>query len=164
MDKFKVIYGSSTGNTERAARKIAAALGVEALNVANATSADFDAELLIIGSSTWGLGELQDDWSSRVHLLTPANLQGKRVAVFGTGDQSGFSDTFCDAIGILATRAEEAGALLIGQTSATGYLHTSSLAERAGFFCGLALDDDNQPEKTAGRITAWVEQLRSELK
>ena len=110
MDKFKVIYGSSTGNTERAARKIAAALGVEALNVANATSADFDAELLILGSSTWGLGELQDDWSSRVHLLTPANLQGKRVAVFGTGDQSGFSDTFCDAIGILATRAEEAGA------------------------------------------------------
>ena len=53
-----------------------------------------------------------------VNLLEQADLKGKLVAVFGLGDQSGFADTYCDAMGILAQKAKERGALLIGQTSA----------------------------------------------
>ncbi len=156
MDKVKVIYGSTTGNTENAARRIADAFGVEPIPAARAAAADFNAELLILGSSTWGMGELQDDWMEAVSLLENADLSGKKVAVFGTGDQNGFADTYCDALEILADKAEAAGATLVGETSAADYI-----VSREGGFCGLALDDDNEPEKTDGRIAGWIEKLKS---
>ena len=58
-----VIFGSSMGNAEEAANKIAANLGIDTVLNISETSADeingFDK--LIIGSSTWGSGDLQDD-------------------------------------------------------------------------------------------------------
>ena len=30
-------------------------------------------------------------------------------------------------------------------------------------FCGLALDDNNESEKTSSRIGAWVEKLKAHL-
>ncbi len=160
MDKVKVIYGSTTGNTETAAQQIAGAFGVAAINIANAKADDFLADLLILGSSTWGLGELQDDWISGVAYLSKADLTGKKVAVFGTGDQSGFADTFVDALGIIAGVAKSRGAEIVGETSTEGYTHSGSAAESDGKFCGLALDDNNEPEKTPARIAAWVAALK----
>lgn len=162
MDKVKVIYGSTTGNTESAAQQIASAFGVKAINIPAATADDFtSAELLILGSSTWGYGELQDDWESGIAILEGLNLSGKKIAVFGMGDQTGFCDTYCDAIAIIAKKAQEQGATLVGQTSAANYHHSSSLADVNGTFCGLALDDNNEPEKTSDRITAWVAELKT---
>ena len=160
MTDVKVIYGSSTGNTENAARAIAEAFGTEAVNVANAKPEDFNASLLILGTSTWGLGELQEDWAAGITMLDSIDLTGKKVALFGLGDQCGFADTFVDAMGILADKALERGAVLIGETSSEGYQHTCSAAEKEGIFRGLALDDSNEPEKTPGRIAAWIKQLR----
>lgn len=31
-----------------------------------------------------------------------------------------------------------------------------------GTFCGLALDEDNEDDKTENRIKAWVKQLKGE--
>lgn len=156
----KVIYGSTTGTTESVAQQIAAALGTEAINVANASAADFAADLLVLGSSTWGYGELQDDWAANISLLENADFTGHKVAVFGMGDQSGFSDTYCDAMGIIAEKAKASGATLVGATSAAGYEHSASVADQGGTFCGLALDDTNQPDKTAERIAAWVAEIQ----
>lgn len=63
MNATIVIYGSSTGTCEAIAEKIASKLGCEALNVQDLT-ADIVAanQNLILGTSTWGAGELQDDW------------------------------------------------------------------------------------------------------
>ena len=163
MANVKVIFGSTTGTTESAAAEIAAAFGVQAINIANASAADFQADLLILGSSTWGVGELQDDWAAKIGLLEHADLKGKLVAVFGLGDQSGFADTYCDAMGILAQKAKGQGATLVGQTSSEGYGHSSSAAEEGRMFCGLALDDNNESDKTSSRIGAWVEQLKQHL-
>ena len=160
MANVKVIYGSSTGNTESAAAVIAGAFGTEAINITNAKPEDFEAGLLILGSSTWGLGELQDDWATGIAMLDGIDLTGRKVAVFGLGDQSGFGDTFVDAMGILADKAKERGAVLVGETSAEGYAHTASSAEKDGKFCGLALDDNNEPDKTADRISQWVGLLK----
>ena len=63
MKKTVVVYGSSTGTCQSIAETIANKLGAEALDVAN-FNADVVAENenLLIGTSTWGAGELQDDW------------------------------------------------------------------------------------------------------
>ena len=136
----------------------------ESADLANdAEMEDFEADLLILGSSTWGLGELQDDWLSGIAMLDSLDLTGRKVAVFGLGDQNGFPDTFADAMGILAEKAEERGAAIIGETSSAGYAYSISAAEKDGRFRGLALDDNNEPEKTPDRIGRWVEQLKAAL-
>ena len=62
-----IFYASSTGNTQRAAERILENLGgkevVAIYNVADGNIAKMsEYEKLIIGTSTWGDGDLQDDW------------------------------------------------------------------------------------------------------
>ena len=159
-----VIYGSTTGMTAEVAANIASALGAECLNVAE-VSADtltgFDA--LVLGSSTWGAGDLQDDWEANIGVLEGASLAGKKVAVFGTGDSLGFADTFCDAMARLRDAAAAAGATIVGVGPVEGYDGIASRVFENGKFIGLPLDVTNQPELTDSRVAAWVGKLRTEL-
>ena len=139
MDKVHVIYGSTTGMTEAVAGKIAEALGAQAFNVNAADSSAFDAELLILGSSTWGIGDLQDDWAAKLDEVK-GNFAGKKVAVFGLGDSQGFADSFCVAAETIANAAKDAGATLVGDI--------------------LKLDDTNEADQTDGKIAAWIETIK----
>ena len=140
MDKVHVIYGSTTGMTEAVAAKIANSIGAQVFNVNAAGAAAFDAELLVLGSSTWGFGDLQDDWAAKLDEVK-GNFAGKKVAVFGLGDSIGFADSFCVAAETLATAAKDAGATLVGDV--------------------LKLDDTNEADQTDGKIAAWVETIKA---
>ncbi|MBO5681331.1 MAG: flavodoxin, partial [Lentisphaeria bacterium] len=61
-----------------------------------------------------------------------------------------------------AKTAAARGAEIIGKTSSAGYTHCCSAAAEGDLFCGLVLDDNNQPELTPDRIAAWVEQIKKE--
>ena len=135
----KVIFGSTTGMTEAVAGKIAQALGCAAVNVSSADAAAFDAELLVLGSSTWGVGDLQDDWAAKLDEVK-GNFAGKKVAVFGLGDSVGFADSYCVAAETIANAAKDAGATLVGEI--------------------LKLDDTNEADQTDGKIAAWVETIK----
>ncbi len=159
-----IIYGSSTGNTESAANQIQAQFdGGEISSVASLSSMDElkKYDLIILGSSTWGLGDLQDDWEVQINNLKGLDLSGKKVAVFGTGDQESYPDTFVDAMGILYDAVAETKATLIGNWPVDGYDYGESRAVRDGEFVGLALDEDNQADLTEERISRWVETLKS---
>lgn len=163
MDNVKAIYGSCNGNTERAARKIAEALGGVALSAAEIDAKDLQEGFLILGTSTWGLGELQDDWAAKLPLLDQADFKGRKAAVFGLGDQQGFPTSFVDGMGTLAAKLKERGALLVGSWSKEGYSFDSSTAlDASGRFEGLALDEDSQADLSESRIAAWTEQLKKE--
>ena len=72
---------------------------------------------------------------------------------FGLGDQYGYSDTFIDGVGIIGEVVLENGGKLIGQWSTDGYNFDESIAVfEKGFFCGLAIDEDNQPDLSEKRI------------
>jgi flavodoxin I len=122
------------------------------------------ADNLIIGTSTWGAGELQDDWYEGVELLKSNDLSGKVVAIFGCGDCESYSDTFCGAMAELYNAAKSAGATLVGAVSTDGYSFDDSEAVVDGQFVGLALDDINEDDKTDGRIDAWITQIQPSLK
>jgi flavodoxin I len=115
-----------------------------------------------LGASTWGLGEVQDDWVGK-EALSGVDLAGKKVAVFGTGDQDGYPDTFVDAIGILANSAQRAGGSLMGQWPTEGYTFDSSEAAKGDSFVGLPLDEDNQTALTDERITKWCQSLKQTI-
>jgi flavodoxin I len=164
MSNTIVIYGSSTGTCESIAEKIAQKLGCEALNVQE-LNADVVAQNqnLILGTSTWGAGELQDDWYDGLSVLKNADLSGKTIALFGCGDCSTYSDTFVGGIGELYDGIKQSGAKFIGAVSTDGYTFDESSAVVDGKFIGLPLDDINEDDKTDERINAWVAQISPSL-
>ena len=91
------------------------------------------------------------------------DLKGKKFAVFGLGDQKGYPENFCDAIGILAGIIENCGGEIAGFTPVEGYTFESSKAQRGNLYTGLPLDQENQARLTAGRIEKWVGQLKNEF-
>lgn len=117
MKKTIIVYGSTTGNTETVANLIAGKLeGAQVANVADVNKDDIAAaELVLFGSSTWGYGDLQDDWESFIDELSNDMLSGKDVAVFGCGDQDGFGDVFCEATETIRSKAEECGANIVAE-------------------------------------------------
>lgn len=164
MKKTIVIFGSSTGTCESIANDIAAKLGCEAINVQD-FSADHvaDNDNLILGTSTWGCGELQDDWYDGVKVLEGADLSQKTVALFGCGDSQSYCDTFCGGMSELYKAAKGAGATVVGSVDASDYDYEDSEAVVDGKFVGLALDNDNEGDKTSERIEAWISQITPSL-
>lgn len=164
MKKTIVVFGSSTGTCEGIANDIAGKLGVEAVNVQE-LDADKVAENdnLLLGTSTWGVGEVQDDWYDGLKVIKGADLSGKTVALFGCGDSCSYSDSFCGGMAELYNAVKEAGAKVIGQVDAADYTYDDSEAVQDGKFVGLALDNDNEESKTAERIDAWIEAIKGEL-
>ena len=164
MSKTVVVFGSSTGTCEGIANKIGEKLGAEVVNVSDMNEDTLAVDNLIIGTSTWGAGELQDDWYEGVEVLKSNDLSGKVVAIFGCGDCESYSDTFCGAMAELYNAAKSAGATLVGAVATDGYSFDDSEAVVDGQFVGLALDDINEDDKTDGRIDAWIAQIQPSLK
>ena len=164
MNKTIVVYGSSTGTCEAIAEKIASKLGVEVMNVQDLT-AEVVAENqnLILGTSTWGAGELQDDWYDGLNILKSADLSGKVIALFGCGDAESYGDTFVGGMGELYAGIKDSGARFVGEVSTDGYTFDDSSAVVDGQFVGLALDDVNEDDQTDARIDAWVAAISPNL-
>ena len=164
MNSTIVIYGSSTGTCEAIAEKIAQKLGCEAINVQDLT-ADVvnNNQNLILGTSTWGAGELQDDWYDGLKVLQAANLAGKTIALFGCGDSSTYSDTFVGGIGELYNGIKASGAKFVGAVETDGYTFDGSEAVVDGKFIGLPLDDINEDDKTDTRIDNWIAEISPNL-
>ena len=164
MKKTIVVFGSSTGTCEGIANDIAAKLDVEAINVSDFT-ADVvaDNDNLILGTSTWGAGEVQDDWYDGLNVIGSADLSGKTVALFGCGDSCSYSDTFCGGMAEIYNAVKAQGANVIGSVDASDYSYDDSEAVIDNKFVGLALDNDNEESKTAGRIDAWIENIKTQL-
>jgi flavodoxin I len=159
-EKTGIFYGSSTGNTESVARQIQLELGMDnsdIIDVASASGKEIDNyKQLIFGTSTWGIGDIQDDFAGFISHLSAANLSGKLVAIFGCGDQESYSDTFVDGMGEIWGTIKDKGCLLVGRTSNIGYSYDASKAEEDGSFVGLVIDEDNQSKLTDERIKKWV--------
>ncbi|MET3355792.1 MULTISPECIES: flavodoxin FldA [Xanthobacter] len=155
-----VIFGSDGGATKGVASKISKKCQGRSVDIKTATKADFEnSDLLILGSPTYGDGTLQTDWEENIDKLRSANLKGRKVALFGTGDQESYPTSFVDAIGILYDEVTDLGAVVVGFTDTAGYDYVGSTAERDGQFVGLALDLDTQSGLTDKRVTAWLSKL-----
>lgn len=167
MKPTGIFYGSTTGQTRDAAYKIAADLGIKPADVYNvaetAPSAVGKYDNLILGTSTWGDGDLEDDWMDFIDGLESLDLKGRKVALFGCGDET-MTETFCNGVGILYDRLGGTGATFIG----TGFpidcfSFAASKAVKGGRACGLLLDNVNHEQLTDTRISEWSKSIAPEL-
>lgn len=164
MKKVAIFYGSSMGNTKAVAVSLSKKLDADIFNVANSPEdklAEYDN--LIFGTSTWGFGDLQDDWEEFISTLENADLSNKVVAIFGFGDGSSYADTFVDGIGTIYNVVKDKALKIIGHTEVDSYDYDDSTAVVDGQFVGLPLDDDNESDLTDGRVDAWVEQITGDF-
>lgn len=166
MANIGIFYGSMTGNTQGVAEKIQAIFGQDAdmYSIADVAADTLNMyQYLLLGSSTWGIGELQDDWYDGLEKLDKVDLSNKTVALFGTGDPDGYPDSFVDAIGILYEKVIAKGAAVVGFWPTDGYEYDASKAEKDRRFVGLVIDENNQSHLTEERINKWVEELKSHI-
>lgn len=169
MAKVGIFFGSSSGVTRGAAELLGSQFkGAELIDMEE----DFDGidqfedfDVLILGSSTWGQGDPQRDWVDPLYELSNErpDLEGKKVAFFGAGDQKTHGEHFISALGKMHDLFTSLGASAYGFIPTSGYDYEFSLAERDGKFCGLGIDDVNQEDLTEERVLGWANQLKSEM-
>ncbi|MEP3482548.1 MAG: flavodoxin [Fuerstiella sp.] len=167
--RMGIYFGSETGNTEAVANTLHEKLKADHLVVtADICQCELEDllhhDVLLLGVSTWDIGEIQSDWEAWLQKLELLDLRTKQIAIFGLGDAVGYPDTFVDGMGILWESLKNSGADLIGIWPSAGYEFDDSLGRcDSDHFLGLVIDEDNDSEKTSVRIDRWVEQLNLEL-
>jgi flavodoxin I len=170
MAKIGLFYGSNTGNTEFVAYQIkeefdkADASLVEVHNI-GASNPDqiLKFSYLIFGIPTWNTGELQDDWAAFWSNLGSMDFKGKKVAIFGLGDQNGYGFNFLDAAGMLADEVLKGGGEVLGLWETSNYEYAESKYDIEDHFLGLGIDQDGQSNLTPPRIQKWVRRVKYEF-
>jgi len=167
MNKTAIIYSFNTKKTGKIAAQIQETFNDDAIALVNAEEIREELFLsydqMIMGVPTWFDGELPNYWDEFVPALEDMNLTGKKIALFGLGDQKGYPENFLDGVGVMAEILEVQGATLVGFTSSEGYEFESSRALRGNHFVGLAIDYENQGSMNKGRVASWVDQLKKEF-
>ncbi len=160
-----LFYGSSTCYTEMAGEKIANKIGTHLVDIYNIAETPLITtqfyDYLILGIPTWDYGELQEDWEDVWDELDQIELTGKTVALYGLGDQVGYPEWFLDAMGYLHAKLLTRGATIVGYWPTDGYEFEESkaLTGDGKHFVGLALDEENEFDLTAARISDWCKQV-----
>ncbi len=176
MNKIGIFFGTDTGSTRLIAKKIYSMLG-EGLadkpkNINRASVSELlQYQGLILGTPSYGKGDLpglatgcvEANWAEFMPLLDGADFSGKRVAIFGLGNQERYSDRFNSSMMHLYRRFLGYGAEVIGQWSTEGYTFNHSHAVIDDKFVGLALDQRTQPHLTDERLKLWLAEITPQL-
>lgn len=163
-----IYYGSSSGNTERIATRLAALLADHRPvlhDVAQTSLADAEHhDLLFFGIPTWNEGECQPDWAKRWPELECLDLSRAHVALFAPGDQLGYPTTYCNAMGKLHALLASRDVRCIGGWPKAGYRGGSPLAltNDGSQFVGLPLDEESQGNLTPVRLRTWAARVLAE--
>ncbi|MBO9997781.1 MAG: flavodoxin [Cyanobacteria bacterium SID2] len=171
MAAIGLFYGSTSGVTEEIAERIREEIGEDICDLYSMAD-DYDDfedllnyEYLILGCSTWGAGEVQNDWREPLFDIEveKPDFSGKTIALFGAGDCTGHGKHFVGALGTLHDQFKALGAKIVGAVSIEDYSFEQSTAIRDGKFVGLPLDEVNESDKTEQRIADWLEILKADF-
>ncbi|HJH07179.1 MAG TPA: flavodoxin domain-containing protein [Fusobacterium ulcerans] len=84
--KTGIFYGSTTGVTQDISERVGKLLNADVMPASDIDKIK-DYDLAILATSTWGMGDLQDDWFDPLDKLKTMDLAGKKIAFIGVGDQ-----------------------------------------------------------------------------
>lgn len=172
MKKIGLFYAPKGGSTEDIAKRIAKEFSDDSIDVFyinEASIKDFEKyENLIIGTATvgndaWDGKHPKSAWDSVWSEYAEFNFSGKKVALFGLGNQLLYANNFVDALGQFGKKAMENGAEIVGMVQTLGYEFADSDALIDGEFIGLPIDEDTEPDKTDERIKKWVVGIKAEF-
>lgn len=171
MRKIGIFFGTDTGTTRLIAKKMAKLLGDVAdkpLNVNRievAALLEYDA--LILGTPSYGDGQLpgvvtgvkDGSWREFLPKLDGMDFSGKRIALYGLGNQEKYPTCFAGSVFDLYEKLRGLGAEMVGAWPTEGYQFEQSRSVVDGRFVGLILDQNNQAMLTDDRLKAWLDQV-----
>ena len=176
MNKIGIFFGTESGTTRLIAKKIFKKLGediaAKPLNVNRVAPEEFlQYDALILGTPSYGVGDIpgraagcaEANWAEFLPRLDGADFTGKRVALFGLGDQDRYKGRFASSLVHLYRFFYGQGADVVGRWNTEGYEFEQSASVLDGRFVGLVIDQRQQPLLTEPRIDAWVEQVKAPL-
>lgn len=172
MEKIGIFFGTDTGTTRLIAKKMAKKLGdglvSKPLNVNRISPEDMmQYDALILGTPTYGFNQVPGistgikagSWEEFLPQLEDLDFSGKRIALYGLGNQEKYTKTFADSLIHLYHFFSQHGAEIIGSWDTEGYNFEQSMSVVDGRFVGLILDQQAQPLLTEERIDNWLEQV-----
>lgn len=166
MKNIAIFYSSSSGDTKRVADLISKQLDdIKEFDI-KITANDYisDYTNIIFGVSTYSEGQLQLEWQKIWDEFSKIDFTGKKVAIFGLGDQIKYPDNFVDAMGTLYTQIKKSNGEIIGFTSIEEYQFNSSKAIVDNEFVGLAIDLNNtQEHQIIEKVKNWTEELKKDF-
>lgn len=147
MAKVLIVFGSTSGNTEMVSEKVKEQLTEHEVEMKNVLEASVDElsnfDVLLMGSSTWNDGELQDDFVPfQMELESDEpDLSGKKYAAYGCGES--VYEHFCGAVDILEKTMDKAGAEKVAE--------------------GLKIDGYPDEDENVEKINEWVEKVKAAI-
>ncbi|WP_298653873.1 flavodoxin [uncultured Proteiniphilum sp.] len=165
MNKIAILYGSSGGNAESIARQVQDLFdgNADLYNVESVSTDEIrDYPYFILGTSTTGIGDLQDDWDGFLSTFARIDLSGKKVAIFALGDSASYSTSFAESMKVIYDEISDKTEI-VGRVPDEGYTYDDSNAVIDGVWVGLPIDEDNEYDMTEERLANWVEALKKEF-
>ena len=166
-----IYFATTTGKTEDIAERLHALLSSAESPKDLADLSDLSEfaslEGIICGIPTWNTGADSERsgtaWDTLLDDIASQNLNGIKVAIFGLGDSSTYTENFCDAMEELHSYFVKAGASMVGYVSKEDYTLEESKSVVGDSFWGLPLDEDSESDMTDERLSKWAIQLKSEM-
>ena len=166
-----IYYATTTGKTEDVADRlhnlISSAESPKDVSDVDDLSEFENLDGIICGLPTWNTGADEERsgtaWDSILEDIGELNLSGKKVAIFGLGDSSTYTENYCDAMEELHGYFVKAGAEMVGYVNKSSYTFDESKSVMGENFCGLPLDEDSESDLTDSRLESWAEQLKAEI-
>ncbi|MCE5204992.1 MAG: flavodoxin [Porphyromonadaceae bacterium] len=165
MNKIAILYGSSGGNAASVAKQVQDLFGGSAdiYNVLEVSLEEIkNYSYYVIGTSTTGIGDLQDDWEGFLPSFARMDFTGKKVAIFALGDSASYSTSFAESMKVVFDEIHDK-VQIVGRVPDEGYTYDDSTAVIDGLWVGLPIDEDNEYDLTQGRLEKWVETLKKEF-
>ena len=165
MRKIAILYGSSGGNAESVAKEVLELFdgNADLYNVAQVSLDEIkEYPYIVAGTSTTGIGDLQDDWEGFLPGFAGLDFTGKKVAIFALGDSASFSTSFAEAMKVSYDESSDK-AEMGGRVPDEGYSYDDSAAVVDGMWVGLPIDEDNEYDMTEARLAKWVAALKEEF-
>jgi flavodoxin I len=166
-----IYFATTTGKTEDIAERLhdilpSAESPKDLADVSDVTELS-TLDGIICGIPTWNTGADSERsgtaWDTLLEEIGSLNLSGKKVAIFGLGDSSTYTENFCDAMEELHSYFVKAGASMVGYVNKTEYTFEESKSVIGDSFCGLPLDEDSESDMTDDRLANWSNQLKREI-
>ena len=175
MDKIGIFFGTDSGTTRLIAKKMSRLIGDIASKPVNVNRISVEEMMqydsLILGTPSYGIGELpgiatgvkDGSWAEFIPQLENQDFSGKRIALYGLGNQDKYPDRFANSLFTLYDFLVKRGAEIIGQWPVDGYEFEHSDSVIDGKFVGLVLDQNFQALLSDDRMKNWLELISPAL-
>jgi len=173
MSKTALIYSPEGGNVNSVTNMLGELIGMDKVDIIPVKTADqgdlnkYDQVILLgstVGADHWSNETIVDEWPEFFTRIKDISFENKKVALVGLGNSFLYPSHFVDGMAVLYEKLTSLNAKVLGSVDAKEYDFTDSEAlNDDGFFCGLAIDEDNEPELTRERLEKWISILKSDF-